>query len=81
MKFLTSPHFYGFLANQVQSVDVISIFHYKGTWLLCLDFLQSGKICMKRLITERFVFSHKEVEEAFEVSVSSGPAIKVMFNH
>lgn len=35
---------------------------------------------MKPLITHRFGFSQKEVEEAFETSARGGTAIKVMFN-
>ncbi|KAK1321233.1 Sorbitol dehydrogenase [Acorus calamus] len=63
-----------------REVDIIGIFRYKDTWPLCLEFLRSGKIDVKPLITHRFGFSQKEVEEAFEVSASGGTAIKVMFN-
>ncbi|KAL5811108.1 hypothetical protein ACOSQ4_027676 [Xanthoceras sorbifolium] len=63
-----------------REVDVIGIFRYKNTWPLCLEFLRSGKIDVKPLITHRFGFSQKEVEEAFETSASGSTAIKVMFN-
>ncbi|KAI9073710.1 hypothetical protein K1719_044334 [Acacia pycnantha] len=67
-------------ATTTREVDVIGIFRYKNTWPLCLDFLRSGKIDVKPLITHRFGFSQKEVEEAFETSARGGNAIKVMFN-
>ncbi|CAI8593599.1 unnamed protein product [Vicia faba] len=63
-----------------REVDVVGIFRYKNTWPLCLEFLRSGKIDVKPLITHRFGFSQKEVEEAFETSARGGNAIKVMFN-
>nr|BAF75466.1 NAD-dependent sorbitol dehydrogenase [Fragaria x ananassa] len=63
-----------------REVDVIGIFRYKNTWPLCLEFLRSGKIDVKPLITHRFGFSQKEVEEAFATSACGGNAIKVMFN-
>uniref|UniRef100_A0A7N0UZ46 Enoyl reductase (ER) domain-containing protein n=1 Tax=Kalanchoe fedtschenkoi TaxID=63787 RepID=A0A7N0UZ46_KALFE len=63
-----------------REVDVIGIFRYKNTWPLCLEFLRSGKIDVKPLITHRFGFSQKEVEDAFETSARGGNAIKVMFN-
>ncbi|XP_043718313.1 sorbitol dehydrogenase [Telopea speciosissima] len=63
-----------------REVDIIGIFRYKNTWPLCLEFLSSGKIDVKPLITHRFGFSQKEVEEAFETSAGGGNAIKVMFN-
>lgn len=63
-----------------REVDVIGIFRYKNTWPLCLEFLRSGKIDVKPLITHRFGFSQKEVEEAFATSARGGNAIKVMFN-
>ncbi|XP_072967929.1 sorbitol dehydrogenase [Typha angustifolia] len=63
-----------------REVDIVGIFRYKDTWPLCLEFLRSGKIDVKPLITHRFGFSQKEVEEAFEVSARGGDAIKVMFN-
>lgn len=63
-----------------REVDVIGIFRYKDTWPLCIEFLKSGKIDVKPLITHRFGFSQEEVEEAFEVSARGGSAIKVMFN-
>ncbi|KDP22337.1 hypothetical protein JCGZ_26168 [Jatropha curcas] len=63
-----------------REVDVIGVFRYKNTWPLCLEFLKSGKIDVKPLITHRFGFSQKEVEEAFETSARGGSAIKVMFN-
>jgi len=59
---------------------VIGIFRYKDTWPLCLQFLRTGKIDVKPLITHRYGFSQEEVEEAFEVSASGSTAIKVMFN-
>lgn len=63
-----------------REVDVIGIFRYKNTWPLCLEFIRSGKINVKPLITHRFGFSQQEVEEAFETSARGGTAIKVMFN-
>ncbi|KAH6835894.1 GroES-like zinc-binding alcohol dehydrogenase family protein [Perilla frutescens var. hirtella] len=64
----------------VREVDVVGIFRYKNTWPLCIEFLQSGKIDVKPLITHRFGFSQKEIEDAFEISARGGTAIKVMFN-
>lgn len=63
-----------------REVDVIGVFRYKNTWPLCLEFLSSGKIDVKPLITHRFGFSQKDVEDAFETSARGGDAIKVMFN-
>ncbi|XP_058085897.1 sorbitol dehydrogenase [Magnolia sinica] len=63
-----------------REVDVIGIFRYKNTWPICLEFIRSGKIDVKPLITHRFGFSQKEVEEGFETSARGGNAIKVMFN-
>lgn len=63
-----------------REVDIFGVFRYKNTWPLCLEFLRSGKIDVKPLITHRFGFSQKEVEEAFETSAGGGSAIKVMFN-
>ncbi|XP_057475220.1 sorbitol dehydrogenase [Actinidia eriantha] len=63
-----------------REVDVVGVFRYKNTWPLCIEFLRSGKIDVKPLITHRFGFSQKEVEEAFETSAHGGSAIKVMFN-
>lgn len=63
-----------------REVDIIGIFRYKDTWPLCLEFLRTGKIDVKPLITHRFGFSQEEVEAAFEASASGGNAIKVMFN-
>ncbi|CAN6481153.1 unnamed protein product [Victoria cruziana] len=63
-----------------REVDVIGVFRYKNTWPLCIEFLKSGKIDVKPLITHRFGFSQKDVEEAFETSAKGGNAIKVMFN-
>lgn len=63
-----------------REVDVIGVFRYKNTWPLCIEFLRSGKIDVKPLITHRFGFSQKEVEEAFETSARGGSAIKVMFD-
>ncbi|KAK6936390.1 Alcohol dehydrogenase, N-terminal [Dillenia turbinata] len=63
-----------------REVDVLGIFRYKNTWPLCIEFLRSGKIDVKPLITHRFGFSQMEIEEAFETSAKGGSAIKVMFN-
>ncbi|KAG6721112.1 hypothetical protein I3842_03G096600 [Carya illinoinensis] len=63
-----------------REVDVIGIFRYRNTWPLCIDFLKTGKIDVKPLITHRFGFSQQEVEDAFETSARGGTAIKVMFN-
>ncbi|CAA7391830.1 unnamed protein product [Spirodela intermedia] len=63
-----------------REVDVVGVFRYKNTWPLCLEFLSSGKIDVKPLITHRYGFSQREVEEAFDVSARGGSAIKVMFN-
>ncbi|CAG7909745.1 sorbitol dehydrogenase [Brassica rapa] len=63
-----------------REVDVVGVFRYKNTWPLCLEFLTSGKIDVKPLITHRFGFSQKEVEDAFETSARGSNAIKVMFN-
>lgn len=64
----------------VREVDVVGVFRYKDTWPLCIEFLRSGKVDVKPLITHRFGFSQREVEEAFEVSARGRDAIKVMFN-
>ncbi|KQJ99253.1 sorbitol dehydrogenase [Brachypodium distachyon] len=64
----------------IREVDVVGIFRYKDTWPLCIEFLRSGKVDVKPLITHRFGFSQKEVEDAFEVSARGRDAIKVMFN-
>ncbi|KAL5718455.1 L-iditol 2-dehydrogenase [Ranunculus cassubicifolius] len=63
-----------------REVDIVGIFRYKNTWPLCLEFLRTGKIDVKPLITHRFGFSQSEVVEAFETSARGGDAIKVMFN-
>ncbi|KAL6004617.1 hypothetical protein ACLOJK_005172 [Asimina triloba] len=63
-----------------REVDIFGIFRYKNTWPLCLEFLRTGKIDVKPLITHRFGFSQKEVEEGFETSAHGNDAIKVMFN-
>ncbi|KAF6133955.1 hypothetical protein GIB67_040719 [Kingdonia uniflora] len=63
-----------------REVDVVGIFRYKNTWPLCLEFIRTGKIDVKPLITHRFGFSQKGVEDAFETSAHGGNAIKVMFN-
>ncbi|KAF3795622.1 Sorbitol dehydrogenase [Nymphaea thermarum] len=63
-----------------REVDVIGVFRYKNTWPLCIEFLRSGKIDVKPLITHRFGFSQQDIEEAFETSAKGGSAIKVMFN-
>ncbi|KAL4595281.1 hypothetical protein ACB092_12G080200 [Castanea dentata] len=64
----------------VREVDVIGIFRYRNTWPLCIELLKTGKIDVKPLITHRFGFSQKGVEDAFETSASGRSAIKVMFN-
>ncbi|WVZ91819.1 hypothetical protein U9M48_037942 [Paspalum notatum var. saurae] len=64
----------------IREVDVVGVFRYKDTWPLCIEFLRSGKVDVKPLITHRFGFSQREVEEAFEVSARGRDAIKVMFN-
>lgn len=64
----------------IREVDVVGIFRYKDTWPLCIEFLRSGKIDVKPLITHRFGFSQEDVEAAFEVSARGRDAIKVMFN-
>ncbi|XP_048326973.2 L-idonate 5-dehydrogenase isoform X1 [Ziziphus jujuba] len=63
-----------------REVDVIGIFRYRNTWPLCIEMLKTGKIDVKPLITHRFGFSQKEVEEAFATSAKGGNAIKIMFN-
>ncbi|XP_078447960.1 groES-like zinc-binding alcohol dehydrogenase family protein [Wolffia australiana] len=63
-----------------REVDVVGVFRYKNTWPLCLEFLRTGKIDVKPLITHRYGFSQREVEEAFDVSARGGNTIKVMFN-
>ncbi|PON69925.1 Alcohol dehydrogenase superfamily, zinc-type [Parasponia andersonii] len=63
-----------------REVDIIGIFRYRNTWPLCIELLRTGKIDVKPLITHRFGFSQKEVEDAFETSAGRGNAIKVMFN-
>jgi len=63
-----------------REVDVIGIFRYRNTWPLCIEMLRTGKIDVKPLITHRFGFSQKELEDAFETSAQGGNAIKVMFN-
>uniref|UniRef100_A0A7C9CS89 Enoyl reductase (ER) domain-containing protein n=1 Tax=Opuntia streptacantha TaxID=393608 RepID=A0A7C9CS89_OPUST len=63
-----------------REVDIVGAFRYKNTWPLCLEFLSSGRIDVKPLITHRFGFSQKEVEEAFETSAQGSTSIKVMFN-
>ncbi|KAF3433043.1 hypothetical protein FNV43_RR24145 [Rhamnella rubrinervis] len=63
-----------------REVDVIGIFRYRNTWPLCIEMLRTGKIDLKPLITHRFGFSQKELEEAFETSAHGGNCIKVMFN-
>lgn len=63
-----------------REVDIVGVFRYKNTWPLCLEFISSGKIDVKPLITHRFGFSEEEVKEAFDTSARGGDAIKVMFN-
>ena len=64
----------------IREVDVVGVFRYRDTWPLCIDLLRSGKVDVRPLITHRFGFSQREVEEAFEVSARGREAIKVMFN-
>ncbi|KAB5532416.1 hypothetical protein DKX38_019086 [Salix brachista] len=66
--------------SAAREVDVIGIFRYRNTWPLCIEFLKTGKIDVKPLITHRFRFSQEEVEQAFETSAGGGSAIKVMFS-
>ncbi|XP_059629385.1 L-idonate 5-dehydrogenase-like [Cornus florida] len=63
-----------------REIDIIGIFRYRNTWPLCIEFLRTGKIDVKPLITHRFRFTQEDVEEAFETSAQGGNAIKVMFN-
>ncbi|CAN0902667.1 L-idonate 5-dehydrogenase [Linum grandiflorum] len=63
-----------------REVDVIGIFRYRNTWPLCLDFLKTGKIDVKPLITHRFKFTQEDIDSAFKTSAGGGNAIKVMFN-
>ncbi|XVE58623.1 hypothetical protein DITRI_Ditri04bG0184300 [Diplodiscus trichospermus] len=63
-----------------REVDVIGIFRYRNTWPLCIEFLRTGKIDVKRLITHRCGFSQKGIEDGFQTSAGGGSAIKVMFN-
>lgn len=63
-----------------REVDVIGIFRYKNTWPLCLDFLSSGKLDVKPLITHRFGFTQEDIEKGFDTSGHNPNAIKVMFN-
>ncbi|XVE58627.1 hypothetical protein DITRI_Ditri04bG0184500 [Diplodiscus trichospermus] len=63
-----------------REVDVIGIFWYRNTWPLCIEFLRTGKIDVKRLITHRYEFSQKGIEDGLETSAGGGSAIKVMFN-
>ncbi|KAE8675588.1 L-idonate 5-dehydrogenase [Hibiscus syriacus] len=64
----------------VREIDVVGIFRYRNTWPLCIEFLSTGKIDVKPLITHRFEFSQKGIEDAFQTSAGGGNAIKVMFN-
>jgi L-iditol 2-dehydrogenase len=63
-----------------REVDVLGVFRYRNTYQLCIDMISSGRIDVKPLITHRFGFSQKDVEDAFETSAKGGSAIKVMFN-
>jgi threonine dehydrogenase-like Zn-dependent dehydrogenase len=69
-----------FGSQDLWEVDVVGIFRYRNTWPLCIEFLKTGKIDVKPLITHRFGFTQQEVEDAFETSARGGSAIKVMFN-
>ncbi|KAK8628032.1 hypothetical protein V6N13_063744 [Hibiscus sabdariffa] len=64
----------------VREIDVVGIFRYRNTWPLCIELLSTGKIDVKPLITHRFQFSQKGIEDAFQTSAGGGNAIKVMFN-
>lgn len=68
------------ISSNGREVDIVGVFRYKNTWPLCLEFLRTGKIDVKPLITHRFRFSQEEVVAAFETSARGGSAIKVMFN-
>lgn len=63
-----------------REIDIVGIFRYTNTWPLCIEFMESGKIDVKPLITHRFEFRQEQVEEAFETSARGGNAIKVMFS-
>lgn len=63
-----------------REVDILGIFRYRNTWPLCIEFLKTGKIDVKPLISHRFRFKQQDIEEAFDVSSRGGNAIKVMFN-
>lgn len=63
-----------------REVDILGVFRYKNTWPQCIEFLSSGKIDVKPLITHRYGFSQKDVVDAFEASARGSNAIKVMFN-
>ncbi|XP_021775806.1 sorbitol dehydrogenase-like [Chenopodium quinoa] len=63
-----------------REVDVLGVFRYKNTWPQCIEFISSGKIDVKPLITHRFGFTQEDVMKAFETSAKGGKAIKVMFN-
>nr|GMC94417.1 L-idonate 5-dehydrogenase [Ipomoea batatas] len=67
-------------AASAREVDIVGIFRYRNTWPLCIEFLRSGKIDVKPLITHRFNFTQEELEQAFETSAGGGNAIKVMFH-
>ncbi|KAJ8531309.1 hypothetical protein K7X08_026743 [Anisodus acutangulus] len=86
LKFFTETLVEGEVFNQERfflchrEVDVIGIFRYRNTWPLCIEFLRTGKIDVKPLITHRYKFTQEVMEEAFETSSHGGNAIKVMFN-
>ncbi|CAM6110509.1 unnamed protein product [Calypogeia fissa] len=63
-----------------REIDVRGVFRYRNTYPLCIKLLKTGKINVRPLITHRFGFSQKEVEDAFATSAGGGNAIKVMFN-
>ncbi|KAG6551988.1 hypothetical protein Mapa_006294 [Marchantia paleacea] len=63
-----------------REVDIRGVFRYRNTYPLCISLLTTGKIDVKPLITHRFGFNQKDVEDAFSTSASGGNAIKVMFN-
>eukprot|EP00249_Psilotum_nudum_P016325 c25767_g1_i1 orf=1242-2354(+) len=67
-------------AAAAREVDIYGCFRYRNTYPMCIDLISTGKIDVRPLITHRFGFTQKDVEEAFETSARGGDAIKVMFN-
>jgi L-iditol 2-dehydrogenase len=60
-----------------RELDIRGVFRYKNTWPICRQFLEEGKIDVKRLITHRFPL--ERALEAFEVA-KSGQGIKVIID-